>query len=147
MPQFRHGQTQCASRNDVRTTCWHRVPGGTAVATLELARALVRLDGLELIGVAARHAHEPAATWRPPVQVTRLPLPRLALYEAWHRLRRPAVERWTGSIDLIHATAMPIPPRSAPLVSDGARSCVPEGRRLTSPGAATRSLGEDSSLR
>jgi glycosyltransferase involved in cell wall biosynthesis len=96
--------------------CWHRIPGGTAVATLELARALVRLDGLELIGVAARHAHEPVATWRPPVQVTRLPLPRVALYEAWHRLRRPAVERWTGSIDLIHATAMPVPPRSAPLV-------------------------------
>jgi len=96
--------------------CWHRVPGGTAVATLELARSLAQLDGLELIGVAARHRHEPAATWRPPVQVTRLPLPRLALYEAWHRLRRPSIERWTGTIDLIHATAMPVPPRSAPLV-------------------------------
>jgi glycosyltransferase involved in cell wall biosynthesis len=96
--------------------CWHRVPGGTAVATLELARALRRLDGLELIGVSARHSREPDVAWRPPVPVKRLPLPRLALYEAWHRLRRPAMERWTGSVDVIHATAMPVPPRSAPLV-------------------------------
>ncbi|CAN5578808.1 glycosyltransferase family 1 protein [soil metagenome] len=96
--------------------CWHRVPGGTAVATLELARALTRLDGLELVGVAAKHAHEPDLAWRPPVRVAHLPLPRLALYEAWHRLRRPSVERWTGPIDVIHATAMPVPPRSAPLV-------------------------------
>jgi glycosyltransferase involved in cell wall biosynthesis len=38
------------------------------------------------------------------------------LYECWHRLRRPRVERATGRVDLIHATAMPVPPRSAPLV-------------------------------
>jgi glycosyltransferase involved in cell wall biosynthesis len=96
--------------------CWHRVPGGTAVATLELARALRRLEGLELIGVSAKHSREPDPAWRPPVPVKRLPLPRLALYEAWHRLRRPAMERWTGPVDVIHATAMPVPPRSAPVV-------------------------------
>ena len=96
--------------------CWHRVPGGTAVATLELARALTRRDGLELVGVAAKHAHEPDPAWRPPVRVAHLPLFRLALYEAWHRLRRPSVERWTGPVGVIHATAMPVPPRSAPLV-------------------------------
>lgn len=96
--------------------CWHRVPGGTAVATLELARALSRRDGLELVGVAAKHAHEPEEAWRPPVRVAHLPLGRLALYESWHRLRRPRIERRTGPIDVIHATAMPVPPRSAPLV-------------------------------
>ena len=96
--------------------CWHRVPGGTAVATLELARALTRLDGLDLVGVAARHGREPEPAWRPPVEVMQLPLFRLALYESWHRLRRPAVQRATGALDLIHATAMPVPPRSAPLV-------------------------------
>lgn len=95
---------------------WHRVPGGTAVATLELARALVRRDGLELVGVAAKHAHEPSPAWRPPVPVAHLPLGRLALYEAWHRLRRPGVERATGPVNVIHASAMPVPPRSAPLV-------------------------------
>jgi glycosyltransferase involved in cell wall biosynthesis len=96
--------------------CWHRVPGGTAVATLELAHALGRLEGLELIGVAAMHAREPEVAWRPAVPVKRLPLPRVALYESWHRFRRPTIQRWTGSVDVIHATAMPVPPRSAPLV-------------------------------
>ena len=96
--------------------CWHRVPGGTAVATLELARALTRLDGLDLVGVAARHARAPQAAWRSPVEVVQLPLFRLALYESWHRLRRPVVQRATGPVDLVHATAMPVPPRSAPLV-------------------------------
>jgi glycosyltransferase involved in cell wall biosynthesis len=96
--------------------CWHRVPGGTAVATLELARALADRADLDLIGVAARHRSRPAEAWLPPVEVAQFPLPRLALYEAWHRLRRPAVERVTGSVDVIHATAMPVPPRSAPLI-------------------------------
>jgi glycosyltransferase involved in cell wall biosynthesis len=43
-------------------------------------------------------------------------LPRLALYDSWHRLRRPAVERVTGPVDVIHATGMAVPPRSVPLV-------------------------------
>ncbi len=38
------------------------------------------------------------------------------LYESWHRLRRPAIERATGAVDVIHATGMAVPPRSAPLV-------------------------------
>jgi glycosyltransferase involved in cell wall biosynthesis len=96
--------------------CWHRVPGGTAVATLGAARALAARDDLEVVGVAAWHRNEAIEAWRPPVPVSHLPLPRLALYESWHRLRRPRVQRATGPIDVIHATAMPIPPRSAPLV-------------------------------
>ncbi|MGH2791909.1 MAG: glycosyltransferase family 4 protein [Actinomycetota bacterium] len=96
--------------------CWHRVPGGTAVATLGAARALAARDDLEVVGVAAWHRNEAIEAWMPPVPVGHLPLPRLALYESWHRLRRPRVQRATGPIDVIHATAMPIPPRSAPLV-------------------------------
>ena len=36
--------------------CWHRVPGGTAVSAIEVARALpaVRPD-IELVGVSGRH--------------------------------------------------------------------------------------------
>jgi hypothetical protein len=59
--------------------CWHPVPGGTAVAALELARALVARGDLELVGVAARHREDPPDPWRPPIPVTHLPLPRLAL--------------------------------------------------------------------
>jgi glycosyltransferase involved in cell wall biosynthesis len=46
-----------------------------------------------------------------------VPLPRLALYEAWHYLRRPSVQRATGDVDVVHATGMAIPPKTAPLVA------------------------------
>ncbi len=96
--------------------CWHRVPGGTAVAALGMARALSLRDELDIVGVAALHRGPPAPPWTPPVEVRHLPLPRAALYEGWHRLRRPTVERATGTVGLIHATSIAIPPKSAPLV-------------------------------
>lgn len=96
--------------------CWHRVPGGTATAAVETARALRVGHGLDLVGVSARHAGAPAPEFTPPIDVRALPLPRLALYEAWHRLRRPAVERVTGPVDVIHATGWAMPPRTRPIV-------------------------------
>ena len=96
--------------------CWHRVPGGTAVAALGMARALGQGNAVEVIGVAAAHRSPPPAPWIPPVEMRHLPLPRLVLYEAWHRVRQPAVERATGPVDLIHATALTVPPRTVPLI-------------------------------
>jgi glycosyltransferase involved in cell wall biosynthesis len=96
--------------------CWHRVPGGTGVATLEMARALARRDDVELIGVAAAHRAPPPDAWAPPIPVAHHRLPRLALYEAWHRVRAPRVQRATGSVDVIHAVSLAMPPKSAPLV-------------------------------
>lgn len=96
--------------------CWHDVPGGTAVAAIESARALARRDDVSLVGVAAAHRRPAPPAWAPPVDVAHLRLPRLALYESWHRLRRPPVEAATGPVDVVHATTMAIPPRSAPLV-------------------------------
>ncbi len=95
---------------------WHRVPGGTAVAAVETARGLRGRDGLELVGVSAWHRRLPEPPWRPPVPVRRLPVPPHVLYETWHRLRRPHVERATGPVDVIHATGVAVPPRTAPLV-------------------------------
>lgn len=95
---------------------WHRVPGGTGVAGLGMARGLQEDPNVEAIGVAARHRGPPPDAWKPPIEVRQLPLPRLVLYESWHRLRRPRVERATGPVDLIHATTFAIPPSSAPLV-------------------------------
>ncbi len=94
---------------------WHRVPGGTAVAAFEMARALADLD-LELVGVSARHRRPTDERWRVPFSIEQLPLPRPLLYETWHRLRAPRVERATGLVDVIHATTMAIPPKTAPLV-------------------------------
>lgn len=96
--------------------CWHRVPGGTAVAAIGMARALDASPRVTPIGVSARHGHPPAPEWTPPIQVKQLPLPRLALYESWHRFRRPRIENATGPVDVVHATTFAIPPRTAPLV-------------------------------
>ena len=96
--------------------CWHRVPGGVASSALDATRALLDHDDLDLVGVSARHLHPPEPPWVPPVPVQALPLPRRALYDSWHRLRRPAVERATGPVDVVYVTGMAMPPPSAPLV-------------------------------
>ncbi len=96
--------------------CWHRVPGGTAVAALGMARSLNARDDVDVVGVAAAH-HSPApAAWAPPVEVRHLSLPRPLLYESWHRLRRPGVESATGEVQVIHATTIAMPPRRSPVV-------------------------------
>ncbi len=98
--------------------CWHAVPGGTAWSTLELVRALDARDDVELIGVAARHRRPPPAPWTPPIEVRQLPLPRNVLYETWHAplLRWPRVERATGPVDVVHATAVAFPAATASIV-------------------------------
>ncbi len=96
--------------------CWHRVPGGTATAALGTIAALAERDDLDLIGVAARHAGPPPAAFAPGIPVAHLPLPQKALYEAWHGVRRPRVERATGAVDVVHGTAIAVPPTEAPLV-------------------------------
>lgn len=96
--------------------CWHEVPGGTASSVLETLAVLKNLPDVEMLGVAARHSALPPPPWVPPVQMYQLPLPRPLLYETWHGLRWPRVQRATGKVDVIHATTMAIPPKSAPLV-------------------------------
>ncbi len=97
--------------------CWHHVPGGTARATLDTVAAVARLGDVEQVGVSARHRQAPPEAWRPTIPVAQLPLPRLALYDAWQRLRRPAVERATGPVDVVHATAHVAAAARAPLVA------------------------------
>lgn len=96
--------------------CWHRVPGGTATSTLGTLHALVARDEVDLVGVAARHGEPAPRAFAPPIAVEHLPLPRPALYETWHALRWPKVERATGPVDVVHATAVAVPPTDAPLV-------------------------------
>lgn len=97
--------------------CWHRVPGGTARATLDAAAAVAERGDVDQVGVAAIHRRPAPEDWAPPIPVRSLPLPRLLLYESWHRLRRPAVQRATGPVDVVHATAHVAAPASAPLVA------------------------------
>jgi glycosyltransferase involved in cell wall biosynthesis len=95
---------------------WHEVPGGTASSALETVKALQKRDDVEVLGVAARHDTSPPPPWTPTVRMHQLPLPRIALYESWHALRWPPVQRATGPVDVIHATTFAIPPKNAPLV-------------------------------
>ena len=96
--------------------CWHRVPGGTARSALESIDAVLADGGADLVGVSAHHRHAPDPAWTPAIDVRGFRLPRAALYESWHRLRRPSVSRLVGEVDVIHATGMAVPPPTAPLV-------------------------------
>ena len=96
---------------------WHVVPGGIAISTVELLRALTRRGDLDIVGVSARHREPPQEAFRPPVPVRQLPLPRRALYEAWQWFRHPLVERATGPVDVVHDAGYVVPPSNAPLVA------------------------------
>jgi glycosyltransferase involved in cell wall biosynthesis len=95
--------------------CWHRVPGGTASSALGTVDNLRDRDDIECIGVAACHHSTPPAPWTPSIETRHMRLRREVLYESWHRFRWPSIERVTGRVDVIHATGMAIPPKSAPL--------------------------------
>jgi glycosyltransferase involved in cell wall biosynthesis len=97
--------------------CWHRVPGGSARATLDAISAVAAHGGVEQVGVSARHRTQPPDGWRPEIPIEMLPLPRLALYDAWQRLRWPQVERATGPVDVVHATAHVASASRAPWVA------------------------------
>ena len=98
---------------------WHRVPGGTAVAAVESARALAERDDVDLLGITARHrSADPPPLLCGPGSPDYLPLvssvlPRSLLYEAWHRLGRPRVDRlgrrpgWAP--DVVHASGGAVP--------------------------------------
>jgi glycosyltransferase involved in cell wall biosynthesis len=96
--------------------CWHRVPGGTGVAALRVAEAMVAQDDVRLIGVAGRHAHLPPDPWTPNIPVAHLPVASPWLYEMWLRSGWPKVERATGKVDIAHATTLIPCPTDAPLV-------------------------------
>ena len=95
---------------------WAAVPGGTAVATIGLADALTRRGDINVIGVAARHGRPAPDPWKVPVPVRHFWLPARVLFESWHKLRRPVVERATGPVDVVHGTIVAVPPSDAPLV-------------------------------
>ncbi|MCY4163896.1 MAG: glycosyltransferase family 1 protein [bacterium] len=98
--------------------CWHRVPGGTATAALGTIAALQQLPNPpEIAGVAAWHRQRASEPFVPSVEVAQVRLPRLALYWAWHGLRWPSVELAVGPVDVVHATGMAIPPKTAPMVA------------------------------
>lgn len=96
--------------------CWQPVPGGSGSYIAELTRALADEPALDVVGIAARHGSAETPRPAPTGRVVHAPLPRVALYEAWSRLRRPRAEAVAGPLDVVHATTWAIPGRKAPLV-------------------------------
>lgn len=97
--------------------CWHRVPGGTGMSAVEIGRELAALDGVDMIGVAGRHAHPPTEGFAPPMPVATLPFGRPWLYESWLRLKWPKVESVVDGADLVHATSIIPPATRLPVVT------------------------------
>ena len=100
--------------------CWHAVPGGTAWSTLELVRALAdprrrrtRRRRAPATVIRRRRRGRPPIAGAAPAAASRT-----SLYETWHAplCRWPRVERATGPVDVVHATAVAYPARSAPVV-------------------------------
>jgi glycosyltransferase involved in cell wall biosynthesis len=98
--------------------CWHRIPGGTAVSILSLAEAMAATGKVDLIGVGPWGRSLPDPPWTPPIEVKRLGLPYQLVYDGWHHLRWPKVQRATGAVDIVHASTTTVPP------SGGARLLV-----------------------
>lgn len=95
--------------------CWHRVPGGTAIAALEVAAAMGLQPDIRLVGLAGRHAGPPTPGYEPPFSVAALPLGGKWLYETWTRFKWPKVES-VVHVDLVHSTTIIPPATELPLV-------------------------------
>lgn len=91
-------------------SAWHRVPGGVANATHHSLHAAAEHPDIDVVGVHAWHRTDPTEGLSPEVPTAAIPLPRPLLYDLWHRTRRPVLDRWTGAVDVVHATTAAVPP-------------------------------------
>ena len=96
--------------------CWHRVPGGTAIAALEVAKEMASQSDVELVGIAGRHSRPPTSGYEPALRVAALPIGGRLLYEMWTRTGWPKVES-VVHIDLVHSTTVLPPATSLPLIA------------------------------
>lgn len=96
--------------------CWHRVPGGTGTAALQMASAIAARGDVELVGVAGRHRHPATTGFAPTIETKVLPVGGPFLYESWLRLGWPLVESVVESPDVVHSTTIIPPATKKPLV-------------------------------
>lgn len=122
--------------------CWHDVPGGSAVAAIEVARRLAQRQDVELVGVAGRHRADPPEPFVPPIPVRRLAISRPWLYETWNRLGWPRVESATGHVDVCHSTvAIPARTRAPHVVTVHDVAFVHTPERFSRHGARVMHAG------
>lgn len=89
---------------------------GVGIAVFELHRALGELQSGPVLHPFAlsRRARSRAAEL--PVGTNFVPVPARVLVRAWARTDAPSIDRWLGSIDLIHATNFLAPPSRHPVI-------------------------------
>lgn len=97
--------------------CWRRVPGGTAVAALEVSKELSEMADVDLVGVNGRHRHGPTPGFAPNIPMATLPIGSPWLFETWTRFRWPLVESVVDNLDLVHATSIIPPATHKPLIA------------------------------
>ena len=123
--------------------CWHRVPGGTADVDPRPRRRPRRPRRRR----GPRRRRPPRRGRRRARSGRRCPcatsaLPRRLLYEAWHTpvARWPPVQRATGPVDVVHGTAVAVPPAARRAAGhDRPRPRVPRRPRRRSPATASGS--------
>jgi glycosyltransferase involved in cell wall biosynthesis len=85
-----------------------------------IAPELARRPELEITAYALtlRGRHDLVSHVPPGVRAATRPYPARAVRQAWLRSEWPAIERWTGAVDVVHATNYVAPPtRAAEVVS------------------------------
>jgi glycosyltransferase involved in cell wall biosynthesis len=80
-----------------------------------LAPELARRPELEMVAYAVtlRGRHDLAAHLPPGVRAATRTFPARAVRQAWLRSEHPKIERWTGPVDVVHATNYVAPPTQA----------------------------------
>ena len=91
---------------------------GVGEVTLHLLKALAARDDLDVAAYAItwRGRDELEQLTPPGVRCATRPFPARATRILWPRVATPAIERWTGPVDVVHATAFVAPPAAAPVL-------------------------------
>jgi len=85
---------------------------GVGVFTAGLIDGLAGRDDLEVVTYAVtwRGRGRLASTLPPTVRQARIPMPARPLRSAWSHLDGPALQWWTGRVDVVHGTNFVVPP-------------------------------------
>ena len=87
------------------------------MAAVNLAEEMSRLEGIDLIGIAANHKKNSKKPIPENMIIVNSKLPRQILYETWNRFNTPKVENLVKSVDLVHASGGAVPSTDLPLVA------------------------------
>jgi glycosyltransferase involved in cell wall biosynthesis len=91
---------------------------GVGHVTAGLVDSLAERDDLDLtvFAVTWRGRHDLGSCVPSGVSAATAPIPARLVRALWQRVDRPSLERWTGPVDVVHATNFVAPPARAPVI-------------------------------